>query len=244
MSTARKYGARDIDMLTAAQTVVANFKANIEDLTLLRKNWPLEYPDEMQDRISKSLQKIGIDPKEVLHNTSDKVFALQNTAIDKVKFLKTQIKADFKNDPDARDRILSKLGFIGDANKPKLKSQEGLIEFLYSFTNNLTPELREEITAYGLNPALLDTIAGYAETLNQANTKQESLKVTTSVDTSDMVDELNAIYDEVMSICAIARRYYHSDPLKKAQFTFSKILANQGPVSTGRKATASETTGL
>jgi hypothetical protein len=37
---------------------------------------------------------------------------------------------------------------------------------------------------------------------------------------------LNSIYDEVVEICKIASRFYQQDPLRKKQFTFSKLISN------------------
>ena len=82
-----------------------------------------------------------------------------------------------------------------------------------------------------MNPALIDNIKGYADGVTAANIDQEGFK-----EISSKVESVfNIIYEEVIGICKIASNIYQYEPLKKEQFTFSKIAANMDtPKKKGR----------
>lgn len=106
--------------------------------------------------------------------------------------------------------------------------QEGLIEVLYSFKKGMTDQLKTEMTQKGTNPVLIDNIIGYATQLQQANLSQEGLKSSTREVSQEAVDTFNNVYTEVSGICKIASKVYHDDPVKKDQFTFSKVVKKMG----------------
>jgi hypothetical protein len=145
-----------------------------------------------------------------------------------ISYFKTQIDDDFKKDVSRRDEILKTLGFTKYLRGVQSGNQESLIQFLYTFKTNITQALRDEITAKGLNPTLIDNITGYADTFAQANVAQESFKGTTKEISQEVADVFNAIYDEMIGICKKASNYYRYEPLKKEQFTFAKALSNLG----------------
>ena len=180
---------------------------------------------------------LGVSPKITLKQASLNLTTIQVAARKDVTFFKTQIDQDFKNDRTRRDMILKALGYKTYLKKMQRNNQEAMIRLLYAFRTNMTDELRQKITANGMNPALIDNITGYADTFSQANFSQESLKETTKEITQEAIDVFNAIYSEIIAFCRIASYYYQHEPLKKEQFTFSKIVSN---LHTIRKTVAAE----
>lgn len=121
---------------------------------------------------------------------------------------------------------LKKLGFDKNLRSVQKGDQEALIQLLYTFKKGLTDEMKTQITEKGTNPALIDRIIDYADQLKAANVSQETLKETTKTVSEEAVNVFNDIYDEVVGICKIASNFYQYEPLKKEQFTFSKVVAN------------------
>ncbi len=130
--------------------------------------------------------------------------------------------------PAKRDEILKMLGFAKHLRNVQKSNQESLIQLLYSFKTNMNDSLRKEITAKGMNSSLIDNIISYADTFKMANTMQENLKGSTKEISKEVSDSFNAIYDEIIGICKKASNYFHYEPLKIEQFTFSKVLTNLG----------------
>ncbi len=105
----------------------------------------------------------------------------------------------------------------------------------------MTNAVKDDMVAKGTNPALIDNVIGYATQLSEANLAQESLKSTTKSVSETAVAALNEIYNEIIGICKIASAYYLHDEISKAQFTFSRVVANMnagGKKNTGTRRTA------
>jgi hypothetical protein len=145
-----------------------------------------------------------------------------------LSFFKLQIDDDFKKDPQKRDELLKTLGFTRFLKDVQKKNQEAIIQLLYMFKTNMTENLKQEITVKGINPALIDNIMAYAETVKQANVAQETNKSAKKEITKEVRDAFNTIYDEIIGICKKASKYYQYEPLKKELFTYSRIIGNLG----------------
>jgi hypothetical protein len=72
----------------------------------------------------------------------------------------------------------------------------------------MTDTLKQEITDKGMNPALIDKLIGYADTVKTANVTQESIEESTKDISQEAANAFNAIYDEIIGICKIASNYY------------------------------------
>jgi hypothetical protein len=229
MTKNRNYSYKDVDMLMTSKTIAENFKANLPELTTTRTDWTEPYADDLVLRIDNSIENnLGIDPKKDLRNATATLASIQVPAKRDVSYFKTQIDDDFKKDTSKRDEILKTLGFAKNLRGVQNGNQESLIQLLFAFKTNMTDKLRQEIVSKGLNAALIDNIIGYADTFKQANVTQETYKGSTKEISQEVADSFNAIYDEIIGICKKASNYYQYEPLKKEQFTFSKVMDNLG----------------
>ena len=224
MKNQRNYNYKDVEMMLASKTITVSFDANLDELSLVRSTWTPEFVTALKTRIDNGIENyLGIDKKKELRNATALIHSIQLPAIRNLQFLKAQIEVDFD---DEADEILNSLGFNHSYKKVQKKNQEALIQLLYAFKNAMTDELKTRITEKGLNPLLIESIIGYADQMKDANVNQESLKQTTKEITEEAVEEFNAIYDIIIGICKIASVFYHDDPIKKEQFTFSNIVSN------------------
>ena len=229
MGKNRNYNYKDVDMLMASKTISESFKANLSELSAARTDWTEQYANDLVSGINSAIENnLGIDAKKDLRNATTSLGAIQVPAKRDVSFFKTQIDDDFKNDTSKRDEILKTLGFAKHLKGVQKGNQEALIQLLYAFKTNITDALRQNITAKGLSASLIDNIIGYADTFKQANITQETFKGSTKEITKEVSDSFNAIYDEIIGICKKASNYYQYEPLKKEQFTFSKVIDNLG----------------
>jgi len=229
MAKNRNYSCKDVDMLMASKTIAESFKTNISELSTTRTDWTEQYATGLITRIDNAIEThLGIDAKKDLRNSTATLASIQVPAKRDVSYFKTQIEEDFKKETSKRDEILKTLGFAKHLRGVQKGNQESLIQLLYQFKTNLTDTLRQEITAKGMNVALIDNIIGYADTFKQANVTQETFKGSTKEITQEVTDVFNTIYDEIIGICKKASNYYQYESLKKEQFTFAKALSNLG----------------
>ena len=130
---------------------------------------------------------------------------------------------DFKANRSRRDEIIRQLGFTAYHARAQNGDQEALINLLFQFKKSLEGPLRAEIVTAGTADPSLRSIIDYANTLREANVSQEVFKGLRKTITADGITEFNKIYEEVISICKIAGKFYKDQPALKEQFSFSKV---------------------
>lgn len=230
MSTKRNYRYSNVHMCLAALIITESFNQNLSALSDIRTNWTPEYAANLKVKIEEAVKKyLGIDPKKGLRDASRMLFALMEPAKDDLSMFKVQLKGDFKEEKEKIQEILTNLGITKNHREVQKNNQEALIDLLFAFQLNMTEPLKADISSKGMNPVLIDRISGYTLNINNANINQEGLKETTKEITDESTIALNAIYDEVIKICKIAVKRFKNEPLKKEQFTFSKVVANMSP---------------
>lgn len=221
--TVRNYSYKDVVMLMAAKTILQSMLDNLTELSPIRSTWNAAYVSALIQKIDDATEKyLGLDKKQPLREATTLLASIQGPALRDLSFIKTQIEVDFSSE---KTFVLAKLGLNRNLHNI---SQESLIELLYSFKKGMDDTLKEQMTAKGTNPTLIDTATGYARQLEQANLSQESLKSSTREVSQQALDAFNAIYDEVIGISKIASKFYSENPLKKDQFTFKKVVKNMG----------------
>lgn len=242
MAIIRNYAGKDVDMLTTCATITENGIANQDFLVSKRKNWANPFFDDLKIRIDKAFNKyLGIDSASAQRKATQTVSEIQAVALDDLVEVKIQIEEDFKSDKRLRDEILRTLGYADYHKLAQGKDQEALIQLLYRFRTNLTPELRSEITIKGTDDETLNRICIYADQMSDANITQETLKGSRKTITEEAVNEFNAIYNEVISVAKIARNFYKGNPNKQDEFSYAKILKKlNAPTRTASEETQPE----
>ena len=227
MANNRNYNFSDVNMIMAAKIIAVNFKANLSELSILRTNWTPEYADAITRKIEYAVKNyLGIDARKELRKTSGKLARVMQLAKIDLAAFKTQIDIDFSDDGTKLEEMLKRLSFTKNLRAVQRGNQEALIELLYAFKTNMTDNLKQEIIARGMTPSLIDQISGYANVVKEANVKQEFQKGRSKKITHETAEVYNAIYHEIIGICKIASKHYQNNPVKKEQFTFSKVVAN------------------
>lgn len=222
--TTRIYKVKDVDMLVTSSTITETAIRNKDFLQTKRSTWADPYFEDFKNRINTATQThLGVDSAKDLRQATQSITLIQNQSLQNLAELKVQITEDFKSDKPRRDEILKQLGFTEFHKNSQNGDQEALIQLLFQFKKNLTAGLQDEIVTKGTAKAVLDTITGYADTLKNANVSQESFKGMRKTITAAAINEFNAIYDQVISICKIAAKFFKDKADMKDQFSFSKV---------------------
>jgi len=242
MAQNRNYSYKDVDMLLTSKTIAGNFKSNIAELSAVRNDWTEEYATNLVSRIDQTIEThLGIDAKKELRDATSGLSAIQISAKRDLSFFKTQIDEDFKAEPATRNELLNTLGFSKHLRGVQKGNQESLVQLLYTFKKNMTDSIQNRVTEKGLSDTLIGNIVGYAVVFMDANSGQESLKLSTKEITKEVVDVFNGIYDEIIGICKKVSSYYQYDAVKKEQFTFSKVIGNLGSARPAATQTSDQT---
>lgn len=224
MRIKRKFRGKAVEMLTTCAAIIENAIANHSFLFSKRHNWTIEFFEEIRTRIQRAYKLcIGVDTASGQREATALVSRIQADAMNDLAEVKIQIEQDFKRDKPQLDEILRLLGFSGYFAKALKRDQSALVTLLFRFQENLTDDLRTDITDRGTADETLERIVSFADELAGANITQETLKSNRKVLTEDIVNELNDIYDEVISIAKIARNFYKGDLAKQQEFSYEVI---------------------
>lgn len=233
VKTQRNYKSKDIEMLTAAATIIDNAIANKTLLQSKRSTWTDAFFNDLKKQIETTTETfLGKDAAKNMREATEIVTSLQAKAQNDLSEFKIQIEQDFKKTPAKKDEILNTLGFSALYKKVKSGDQETLVQLLYQFKTNITPTLNTEIVEKGTAQATIEAIIGYANTLKEANITQEGTKGTRKDTTEEAVIAFNNIYDQVISVATIARNLYKTTKTKQDLFSFAKVIATMNSKST------------
>lgn len=229
----RNYKKKDIEMLTAIEVIIDNAIANKVFLQSKRTTWADPFFDNIKTQIQTTADThLGRDAARNMRLASQTVYTIQATALTNLSELKIQIEQDYKQQPTDKTEILTNLGFTTYHKQSQNGDQEALVNQLFQYKTNLTPTLKAELIAKGIAEITLDAITAQAQSLKDTNISQETFKGTRKEITNEAITAFNQIYDTVISIANISKNFYKTDPIKKQQFSFTKVTANLNSQST------------
>lgn len=233
----RKYRTKDVEMLTAAATIIENAIANKTFLQSKRSTWADPFFDNLKTQIQTTTDTfLGKDAAQQMRQATQSVLSIQAQAIQNLAEFKVQIDQDFKNNPTKKTEILTQLGFSNYHKQAQKGDQEGLVNLLFQFKTNLSPALNTEIVSKGIAQTTIDTIISFANNLKEANITQETFKGTGKEITEEAIVAFNLVYDEVISISKISSNFFKTDKAKQQQFSFAKVTATLNSKSTNKKS--------
>lgn len=223
MKTQRNFKYKQIDMLIAARTITKNFEDHKAEIVALKSKWQDPYIDDLKTRINYAISHyIAQNPRATLKEATLSLKELQTEALLDLSNFKLQLQLEMA-DKARVEILLSKLGFASNYNAARNGDQEALIQLLFTFKDNMTNALKNELAGIGIETSLTDTIKSYAIPLREADVEQENLKDVTKALTDEAIEEYNAIYKEIMAICRITARLFADNTNIKNKFTFSKV---------------------
>lgn len=222
----KKYKA--LPLLIAALTVCENFVANSAALIAEQPQWADPFISNFKKLVENFLTKyFGISSKKELKEATRLVSSIQTQAKDDLSMVRTQIVRNYNGQASRKDAVLDMLGFKAHWKKASNNNQSEIIALLFTFANNLTPELRAELEGKNVNKARLDKIISTKQTLSNANVTQETLKGSSKLDTAEAQAALVNIYNTAMDICEVGKKLFKDDAARKDLFVFSKLVKAQ-----------------
>lgn len=220
----RKYKAKDVDMVIAISTIISNAKGNQKFLQTKRSTFTLEYFTRIETEIDVAIQKyLGADNARDLRHATISLYAIQQEALTLAGEIKLQILLDFGDDAP---ELLNNLGFTTYWQRARKKDQEALIDLLFRFKTNLTPELRARMIAHGTMAADIDNLIAKADLLKVTDASQEFQKMHRPLATEEAIMAFNAIYSKVMSVAKMATVFFKGSSTHQNLFNFTKISKN------------------
>ncbi|MFW5916240.1 MAG: hypothetical protein ACOCTM_02075 [Bacteroidota bacterium] len=227
MPRKRVYNYRDVEVLFGSRIAFENFLRNLPELSRVFTHWTEEKVHNAIHQVDEGIKLLGIDPQLEVQKATRKMNEVQEPALHELAFFKKVIPVLFKKDGK---NILKQLGF-NKYHKDAIKGdQEALFNLLVTFNDGMAGELKAQIEEKGINPEILEGILSYKDKVYLSNVKQETLKGSSQEITQECIDVFNAIYLQAIDVCKLASAYYASNPIKRNQFTFSRIVKNMNAI--------------
>lgn len=217
------YKGQAIEMAYVGLNVADSLGRYLPELGVLRSTWTPDYVDDLKARIRDIIRKrLSFDVSGEVRKMTDRIDELRVPAIDDLYYVSDQLSID--HDEAEKEEILNSLGYSRYLEKARGGDTESVVLMLHSFHSGMTDEMREKLLSGGVSEVLIDRIIGYAEEVERANEEQENLKNKKRRFSAETRQILNDLYDEIITICKIGARFYRHDPVKKDEFTYSKLL--------------------
>ena len=221
----RKYKCKDADMLVTSNVVMKNFDQHKAILLIKRKTWADPFAADLQKDIDDALELLGINTKTQQTEVTSELITLQKQALENLATFKIQLEVDFEEEPKELKKIENKLGFARHYDQVRTGDQQALVQLLTAFRKNMSPKLKKQIEAAGIDGQIMEDLIDMRDPINDTNIQQEALKGSTPNDTALNVEELNATYKKVIGICKIAPRLLPEVATASDDFSFSRILS-------------------
>lgn len=226
MGTARRYHCSDGELITVSKTILNHAVENKETIITKKPAWKDPYFQNLQTGLDTVDEKyLGVDSAKSLRGATAALHAVIKPAVGDLTDFNTNLNVDYKKDSARKNEILNNLGFNKYYKKAVHNNQEELSSLLKQFKKNLTVELEAEIIEKGMNPDLITSIKGYADSFEASNVSQETAKGSRPELTAEGINACNGIYDEIAGVCEVGQNTFKKDKLKKDLFSFAKTLA-------------------
>jgi len=191
---------------------------------LKRATWADSFFPNLKTRIDAAFSTyLGADNAKEMREKTQVLKDIMEPAKAGLSTFKINVSADFTDNKPRLNEILTTLGFNKYWKDVNRNDQEALVELLYTFKQNMTPDLKAEITAAGTDVALIASTASYADDLKNANIDQEFAKSMCPQTSAEAVNEFNAIYTEITKVCKICKNMFKGDPVLNNGFSFSAV---------------------
>lgn len=223
----RKYKGKDVEMLSVIETMLSSAISIKSTLAARRPQWIGDHLEKLLSTTQSAyVDYLGINNARALTEASQNLYVELDQAIINLADFKAEIRAGFRKDKVRRDTLLGILGYMQFKDAVKNEDQEGIVQFLYHFSDNMTADIKAEIIATGTDELIFTALEANAENTKNLNIIQEGHKGSKKELTDESIKALNDIYDDGMGVAELAKKYLRGDAIKQEWFSYSKVLRN------------------
>lgn len=232
----RLYPGKDVEMLNRASVIIASAIEHQDELAFVNTRFTADYFDDLAERVGNAMANIiGIDKAATMRTSTAALKALQKSALENLSMLQAQIKLLPATSKERKEEILTLLGFHQHYRNAARGDQDQLIQLLYRINTylphivSIVPEdptsLRTELEGKGIPSSLITALNTITEQVRNANTTQEGKKDDRKELTAEALEEMNGIYNEIITLCKLAQKAFKDNPARKDRFVFKKVQA-------------------
>lgn len=223
--TERLYPYSDAMMLVAGKVVAHSLRLNVNELSEIRAGWNRVYATDLDSRLDILLSNVLHFPAAKANAFAHfNMFLMMQKAASDLYNLKIQLDVDYMHSPEKLNEYYQLFGISNSQGDFTFLSEEGLLRILERVEKNLEGCILYEFKKNGISDTLINRIKAYAAKFRLIVPIKDMVQNHTK-DLVDLeIDLLNAIYDELIGICIIARGFYRKSLKKQQLFMFPEIV--------------------
>lgn len=202
------------------------FTENIYELAHLRKEWNVAYADSLKKEAQEIYNHLANSDNFKVRLEKLKIWReLMISSLTAIGIVRASVKNDYRENKAFQKEFYQKLGYNDFFSDAKNGDHFSVFRFVRVFADNLTPELKEKIQAFGLDPHVLERIEYNSRQLETFKECFEMMNNKNALADEDMA-RIERLYREIRDISRIATAYFYFEPVKRESFNFFKVLRN------------------
>ncbi len=214
--------------------IIRNYMELLAFFTARNPEMTAGYGQGLETRINQAIISFTTDKRLEQKAATRDIKAIVADGKIKLSDLFTDISVVYRNDKPRVAILKNELGYTQFNKKASINVQEAIIQYLFTFADNL-PTFRAELVGKKIDAARLDAIAQLAEECKNANVTQELSKSKSKRLTAEQQTEMNALYTEVMAICRLGKSIFRKDKEKWQLFNFRALVRAFGGARTKKE---------
>lgn len=210
----------------ACHAIANAFSENIYELAHLRKDWNVGYAESLKKEAQEIYDHLAASDNFKTRLEKLKIWReLMISSLTAIGIVRASMKNDYREDKTFQKEIYQKLGYNDYFSDAKNGDHYTVFLFVKVFAENLTPELRQKIEAFGLDPHIIDRIVYNSK---QLETFQECFEMMNNkyVLQDEDLARIEKLYRVIRDISRVATAYFYFEPIKRESFNFFKVLRN------------------
>lgn len=220
----KNYEYSHLEMLQGGRTINLSVEKNIDLFTQRRAFITSAYIQSLGTRISDTEKQVVVDRKKEQKEDTLAIVSIQKEAASLFTDLFADMRIAYRTNKDRLQYIYQALDYNKYYAKAKKNNQGAMATLLLTFGKNIN-DYQAELVEKGILQTNIERLKTLAQLFVDADAAQEQEKHAGVKVTEDMQKELNALYDEVMTLCNLGKLIFRKDPAMAEQFVFSKIIA-------------------
>lgn len=214
--TVRNYKIEDAKLIEHSEKVKGALVIHITDFMAFDSTLDATYPEILDVAIvaatTHSSDEVVVGQQAALTENVNAVMGLCNKAFKTIAFF---VRIAFPTQLAVQKQF-------GLTTIDQARHNQAKMVLFMDRLNTVAQQYATELTTAGCSPVVIESLAGLATQLKEANALQENFKGERPVITVERVEKLNALYQLALHLSNIAHIIYADEPTKLAIFAMTR----------------------
>ena len=222
-SVSRAYSCKDEELPVVSQFGASNLESDMTDFSDYSQTFTTEYLNDFKTNIKAASELVAPESETMeLKKITGSLHASLDGLINPINHLKGYLLLS----KEMKGVTAKDFGLVALRKSIRNKDAEAAMDCLHTVNTNIA-KYKTELTAKGLNDALIATFAAAAKTINDDNQRQYTILKNRQDIVQNNVGLLNNLYAQLTEILKVGKILYSDhNPAKAKQYSFIELKKN------------------